>query len=261
MERGFNTQPYLDIAATMKRIAAVTFDLWDTLIQEYPGGSDRVAQLRVSKIASILEARGLPHSHSEIRAAYEKTGSFLQLTWSKRKDMSIKDQILFMLSGIDDKLAGKLSQAEYTAVEHAYVESILDHPPRLLPHAKEALEAVRRKEFRIGLISNTGRTPGSMLRVVMDKIGILDLFDATVFSNEILVRKPAEGAFRATLDKLKVVPKAAVHIGDDAISDIGGAKKVGMRAIQVLREGMPRSPLADAHVRSLEDIVDSIEGL
>lgn len=245
----------------MKRIAAVTFDLWDTLIQEYPGGSEKVAELRVSRISSILNSKGLVHSPGEIKTAYDKTGSFLQLTWSKRKDMSARDQLLFMLSGIDDKLAGKLGEENLAVVEKAYVESILDHPPRLLPGAKDALGEVRAKGYRIGLISNTGRTPGSVLRIVMEKMDILKMFDTTTFSNEILVRKPAGGAFKSTLDRLRVVPKAAVHVGDDALSDVGGAKKAGMHAIQVLADGAQKSPLADAHVRSLADIAASIERL
>ena len=246
---------------TMRRIAAVTFDLWDTLIQERPKGSDKVAELRISRIASVLEAKGLAHTRDEIASAYEKTGSFLQLTWSKRKDMSIRDQLLFMLSCIDDKLPGKLNPAEFTAIEKAYVDSILDHPPHLLPNAKEALSAVRARGYRVGLISNTGRTPGSTLRVLMDRLGILNQFDATTFSNEILVRKPSEGMFKATLEKLRVVPKAAVHVGDDAASDVGGAKGVGMYAIQVVTDGTIRSSLADLHVRSLSTVADAIDEL
>ena len=245
----------------MRRIAAVTFDLWDTLIQEHPGGSDRVADLRISRIASILGSKGLAHAPEEIRAAYVKTGSFLELTWSKRKDMGARDQLLFMLSSIDDKLSGKLGRDDLAAIEKAYVESILDHPPRLLPGAKDALRAVKSKGYRVGLISNTGRTPGSVLRVVMQNMGILELFDTTTFSNEILVRKPAEGAFRTTLDKLRVIPQAAVHVGDDARSDVAGAKKAGMRAIQVLADGAVRSSLADDHVSSLGDIVARLEKL
>jgi len=245
----------------MRKIAAVTFDLWDTLIQERPGGSDKVANLRISRISSILSSNGLVHSKEEIRTAYGKTGSFLELTWSKRKDMSVRDQLLFMLSSIDDKLASKLGKEDFAAIEKAYVEGILDHPPRLLPGAKEALKEVRSRGYRVGLISNTGRTPGSVLRTVMNNMGLLEFFDATTFSNEILARKPAEGPFRATLDKLRVVPKAAVHVGDDASSDIGGAKKVGMRAIQVLAEGAVKSPLADVHVDSLNEVIGSIERL
>jgi putative hydrolase of the HAD superfamily len=245
----------------MRKITAVTFDLWDTLIQEHPGGSDRLAKLRIEKIGSLLSSRGIIHSKDEIGSAYKKTGDFLELTWSKRRDMPVHDQVLFMLSSIDDKLACKLSRQDLAAVEKIYAECILDNPPRMLPGAKEALRSVKENGYRTGLISNTGRTPGSALRLVMDNMGIVGFFDTMTFSNEILVRKPAEGAFRVTLDRLRVLPRAAVHIGDDCDGDILGAKKVGMHAIQIVPPGARRSSEADSCVDSLDSVIQSIARL
>lgn len=245
----------------MRKITAVTFDLWDTLIKEYPGGNEKVTKLRVEKIVNILDGRGIVHSSEEVGGAYRKTGDFLELTWSKRRDMPVRDQVLFMLNCVDNKLSRKIDRDALAEVQKVYEESILDNPPMLLPGAKEALRAVSDKGYKLGLISNTGRTPGTILRVVMDRMGILEYFDETTFSNEILVRKPAEKAFRSTLDKLKVLPKAAVHVGDDAEKDIGGAKKVGMRAIQVLVPGEERSALADFLVDSLDEVPGKLDSL
>lgn len=245
----------------MKRFAAVTFDLWDTLIQEYPGGAQKVAKLRVESIAEILAAKGLAHSEEEIRAAYEKTGDFLALAWSKTRDMPVRDHILFMATCIDDKLANKLGNSDLADIERSYVESILEHPPRLLSGARKALADVRGNGYKLGLISNTGRTPGSVLRTIMRNMGILEFFEVTTFSNEILVRKPAEGAFRNTLDEMRVTPKVAVHVGDDVDKDVTGAKRAGMKAVQVSLKGQKRSPIADGYVTSLEQVADRIEGL
>jgi len=242
----------------MNKIAAVTFDLWDTLIQEHPGGSQRVAKLRCERIGAFLNSRGIVHSREDIVQAYDKTGSFLEFTWSKRRDMPVRDHVLFMLNSIDNKLPGKLTKEDVGRVERIYVEGILDNPPMLLPGAKDALERVRGSGYRIGLISNTGRTPGAVLRVVMNNMGILEFFDTTTFSDEILVRKPSAGAFRVTLNKLKVMPKAAVHIGDDPEGDVAGAKKAGMKAIQVIANGDTVSSLADDHAESLAQAVERI---
>ncbi len=245
----------------MRKIAAVTFDLWDTLIQEHPGGSERLARLRIEKMGSLLSSRGIMHSEEEISSAYKKTGAFLELTWSKRRDMPVHDQVLFMLSSIDDKLACKLSRQDLAAVERIYAESILDNPPGMLHGAREALRSVKENGYRIGLISNTGRTPGSALRQIMDTMGIAGYFDTMTFSNETLVRKPSEGAFRVTLDRLRALPRAAVHIGDDREGDILGAKKVGMHAIQIVPTGAGRSEEADDCVNSLDSVIESIQRL
>ncbi len=250
------------LANTMGKIAAVTFDFWDTLVQEYPGGSLKVARARIEGIRRVLVGCGIEHSVDELSRAYEKTGAFLELTWSKKRDMPVRDQILFLLSSVDDKLAGKLKGGEISAIERIYSDGILESPPRLLPGAKESLRAVESKGYKLGLISNTGRTPGSTLRILMAQMGILEFFDTTTFSNEIMVRKPAETAFRVTLDKLRVQPKAAVHIGDDAEKDVEGAKKVGMRAIQVVRDGAKKSSAADLHLRMLDgSVADKIDSL
>ncbi|OGS41769.1 MAG: hypothetical protein A3K67_02055 [Euryarchaeota archaeon RBG_16_62_10] len=245
----------------MRKIGAVTFDLWDTLIQELPGGPDKVAKLRIDRMAKLLGSRGMPHSADDLEGAYERTGEFLRLTWSKRRDVPVRDQVLFMLSSMDAKLASRLGKDDLAEMEKVYVDGLLDNPPMLLPGAKEALRALKARAFKIGLISNTGRTPGSTLRVLMGRMGILEYFDATTFSNEILVRKPAPSAFRFTLEKLRVLPKASVHVGDNPEADVVGAKKAGMYAIQLLEDGSDMCSDADGHVRSLGDVVDMIERL
>jgi putative hydrolase of the HAD superfamily len=245
----------------MRRISGVTFDLWDTLIQEKPGGSDKVAALRIDRISKYLNDKGMVHTKGEVATAYRKSGDFLEMTWSKRRDMPVRDQVLFILASIDSRLTGKLSEEDLQNIEKLYSYSILDHPPILLPGAREVLKAVRSKGYRLGLISNTGRTPGTVLRVLMGNMGILEHFDATTFSNEILVRKPSEGAFTVTLEKLKVMPKAAVHVGDDPESDIAGAKRVGMLAVQIITNGMRPSAVADDSTGSLDQVLGMIEGL
>ncbi|MCU0859305.1 MAG: HAD family hydrolase [Thermoplasmata archaeon] len=245
----------------MRRINAVTFDLWDTLIKEAPGNTEQVADLRIDRIAEILDRTGHPHDREEVAEAYDKTGTFLELTWAKSRDMPVRDHALFLLSCVECRLASKLTPEQFHEVVAVYSDSLLDKPPMLLPQAKEALRAVRESGYRTALISNTGKTPGSTLRVLMDRMGILDVFDVTTFSNEIQVRKPAEAAFRLTLEQLRAAPRSAVHIGDDADCDVVGAKAVGMTAIQTLHTGARRSDDADAHVERLDQISEVLARL
>lgn len=238
----------------MRRISAVTFDLWDTLIKEAPGNTEQVADLRIDRISDILDRTGHPHERDEVAEAYEKTGTFLELTWAKSRDMPVRDHVLFLLSCVECRLASKLTTEQFKEVVAVYSDSLLDKPPVLLPQAKEALRAVKESGYRMALISNTGKTPGSTLRVLMDRMGILEPFDVTTFSNEIQVRKPAEGAFRLTLEQLRAAPRSAVHIGDDGDCDVAGAKAVGMMTIQTLHTGAQRSDEADAHVDRLDQV-------
>lgn len=245
----------------MRKVIAATFDLWDTMIKEVPGGSERVASLRIHRIADLLEEIGRPHDVSEIEEAHRKTGTFLELTWGKARDMPARDHVLFMLSCIECRLPGKMTEEDISRVERIYSDSILDHPPELLPGAKDALRAVWEKGYRLGLISNTGKTPGSTLRTLMGRMGILEFFEATTFSNEIMVRKPAEGAFRVTLEQLRTNAKAAVHVGDDPENDMAAAKSFGMLAIQVMNHAKGPAEEADFRVQSMADVPGAIEDL
>ena len=245
----------------MRKITAVTFDLWDTLIQELPGGTDLVSRTRIDKIARALENAGRPHYIEEIEEAYRKTGTFLELTWAKARDMPVRDHVLFMLSCVECRLPSKLTADQFEDILQIYSDSILEHPPVLLPKARETLQTVHEEGYRIGLISNTGKTPGTTLRKLMDGWKILEYFEATTFSNEIMVRKPAEAAFRVTLEQLKALPKATVHIGDNGEHDIAAAKRLGMHAIHVIGRETQPSKVADGFVRSLDEVVGIIDSL
>jgi putative hydrolase of the HAD superfamily len=245
----------------MRRLATVTFDLWDTLIQEVPGGSSKVAETRMEKIAGILESHGRPHTTGEIEEAYAKTGDFLHLIWSRCGDLAVRDQVQFMLSWIEWRLPSKLGVEALSAVEEAYAVSMLEHRPALLPDAKKALEDVRGTGVRMGLVSNTGRTPGSVLRTIMKDYGILHCFDIAIFSDETLVRKPAEAIFRAALDGLDAQARSAVHVGDDPRADVDGAKDCGMMAVQVRSDKRADNTRADAYADRLSDLVEIIDSL
>lgn len=245
----------------MRKVIAVTFDLWDTLIKEVPGGSEKVASLRIHRIADLLDEIGRHHDPEEVEEAYRKTGTFLELAWDKARDMPVRDHVLFMLSCIECRLPGKMSNDDISEVERIYSDSILEHPPEILPGAREALRSVKENGYKLGLVSNTGKTPGSTLRVLMDRMGILEHFQVTTFSNEVMVRKPAEAAFRVTLEQLKALPKATAHVGDDAENDIAAAKRLGMHAVQVMAHAKAAADEADLRVGSLDEVSDALESL
>lgn len=245
----------------MRKIVAVTFDLWDTLIKEAPGNTEKVARLRIDGITSRLSESGHTHDREEVEEAYAKTGDFLDFTWGKSRDMPVRDHVLFLLNCIECRLASKLSKEDFDAVVKVYADSLLDQPPLLLPKVRETLGEVKEKGYRTGLISNTGKTPGTTLRTLLDRMGVLEYFDVMTFSNEVMVRKPSAGVFRVTLENLRTLPRAAVHIGDDPRSDVGGAKDFGMYAIQALYTGATVSDSADGHVTDLAQVSDVLDRL
>ena len=80
------------------------------------------------------------------------------------------------------------------------------------------MHTIRAHGLALGVISNTGRTPGRVLRRLLAATGFLPCFDVLAFSDEAVVRKPAAAIFRRVLDQTGVDPAGAVHVGDDPVT-------------------------------------------
>ncbi len=106
----------------------------------------------------------------------------------------------------------------------------------LWPQSRKVLRVLRDRGYKIGLISNTGRSPGEALRKLLQTNDVLKFFDATVFSNEMGCRKPDQRIFNEAARLLDTELSNIVHVGDDPTTDIAGAKHAGMRAI-LLEQG------------------------
>ncbi len=84
------------------------------------------------------------------------------------------------------------------------------------------------------------------MRQLLDKLGILRYFEATVFSDELGWRKPDGRIFLEAARKLGTLPTNIVHVGDNPEDDVWGAKQAGMRALLFERK-VPREFINDPH--------------
>lgn len=128
-------------------------------------------------------------------------------------------------------LGVSLAEPEWEALVHAVATSGMTAQPPLVDGLASLLPRLAQR-YRLGLICDTGLSPGWMLREWMEARGILGHFSHLSFSDELGVSKPHPNAFLTTLGRLGVSAETAVHIGDYPRTDIAGAKGVGMRAIR-----------------------------
>jgi putative hydrolase of the HAD superfamily len=134
-------------------------------------------------------------------------------------------------------------------LEWAYVSPALQALPVLTQGAAEVLTGLG-QQYRLGLICNTGRIPGTMLKIILQRLGIVDHFKVLTFSDVVGVRKPDPHIFHLTLEQLDVPPDRALHIGDNPTTDVLGARGVGMWAVLL---GSPEVSLSeDNRVRAIE---------
>ncbi|MGI8967646.1 MAG: HAD family hydrolase [Chloroflexota bacterium] len=84
--------------------------------------------------------------------------------------------------------------------------------------------------LRLGLVSNAHFLP-HLMREDIERLGIAQYLDASIFSAEIGVRKPHPSIFRNVLEAIPVQRQDAAFVGDRLRDDIAGATSLGMRGI------------------------------
>lgn len=168
-----------------------------------------------------------------LERGYDRSGAFLAEVWRQHRDVPVGDHVRALLEGVDRGLPARLSPDVTAALVDAYSRPALIVPPALDTGAPAALAALRARSLPLAVVSNTMRTPGRTLRRLLEQHGVLDCFTHTTFSDEVGVRKPDPAIFALTLRALGCDAASAVHVGDDPVLDVAGARAAGMRAIQV----------------------------
>jgi len=217
------------------RFKAVTFDLWQTLIFESEGASSMRSANRCQNVTKTLNKFGLEVSLKKVTSAVEETIDALLKIWDENKDITHRDQLQSVVKyALSSEV--KLKEEWIPELSSAYISSLFDIPPYLNPDAKKTFQRLQKRDMRIGLICNTGITPGFALRRFLSHIGIAEYFESMIFSDEIGIRKPDPRIFRLAAKKLKIKPHEAIHIGDNLKTDVWGAMNAGFRAIHFASE-------------------------
>jgi len=97
--------------------------------------------------------------------------------------------------------------------------------------AKSVIEALRRR-YKVGLITNWEHTP--RIRELLAELGIEDLFDAVVVSDEYGAAKPDPKIFHEALSRTGVIPGEAVYVGDMEV-DVEGSINAGIHPVLIKR--------------------------
>jgi putative hydrolase of the HAD superfamily len=240
-------------------ILAVTFDVWETLIHDPVGAEAKRTRLRAYRMAALLQERGITARPADLVEAYYLALPGMEATWAKSRDFDTPEQVSRVLSALPDPLTQPVPPDLVDELAREYASAALEYPPEIWPDTRETLAEVASRGYRIGLVCNTGRTPGWVLRRLFEGWGILDRFEALAFSNETGVRKPDPAMFLGVLNQLGTYPRESLHVGDDVITDIAGAKAIGMRAALVQPDSPPMPVAPDARLARLGDLIPLLD--
>jgi HAD superfamily hydrolase (TIGR01549 family) len=211
------------------KIKAISFDYWHTLFAEQEGGYRLYQKTRRRLLKEALnEASDSAVTDEQLREAALAEARLHDRVWrEEHRTLPVRER----LGRILVHLNSRLSDEALTRIVSAYEEGILERPPVLIDGVREALERLA-KDYRLGIISDVGFSPGRILKQVLHDEGILDVFDSLVFSDEAGCSKPHIEVFTRTAQALGARPEEIVHIGDLEHTDIVGAKGANYYAIR-----------------------------
>jgi putative hydrolase of the HAD superfamily len=214
-------------------LKAVTFDLWQTLILDTPEGLRQARAGRVRGIHEVLAGEGLVVNARAVEEAYDKVGDRLEEVWATHRDVGSRGQVRLLLEclGLDGAVPPDGQMMD--DLDRAYCLPILSALPLPNTGALDVLRVLASSGLVLALVCNTGRTPGKMLRLVLERLGMAPYLRVFSFSDEVGLRKPHSEIFHRTLKALGVMPAEATHVGDTLTTDVEGARGVGMRAIHL----------------------------
>jgi len=115
--------------------------------------------------------------------------------------------------------------------DHLYTHFATAEPWFIYPDVIPALEAWRRVDIKLGVLSNFD----SRLYLVLKALNLDEFFSSITISTEAGVAKPDPKIFTRALQNYECEPSQAWHIGDSLREDYQGAKAAGLRAIWLER--------------------------
>jgi putative hydrolase of the HAD superfamily len=133
------------------------------------------------------------------------------------------------------------------------------------PEAVALLEALRGSGIKTAVLSNT-LWPRRHHEAVLERDGILHLFDYLLFTSETPSGKPHRAVFAEVLYHLDVEASEAAFVGDRLFDDIHGAQSVGMRGIWIPHSIIPAAQSTDlgitaaATVQRLGEVLEVVTG-
>ena len=210
----------------MSDAGVVFFDVGQTLIKADPPVPEVFARVARSRGFDVT-VRDVEPCMADVDAFYEseylRDGDF----WCvhERAVQLWLDMYSMMADycGIRDGVA-ELAQAVYEAY-------LRPNNWSLFPDVEACLKGLKRRGFRLGVVSNWDATLENLFR----SLGLLPYFDEIIASAAVGCRKPSRAIFDIALERMGIDAKHAVHVGDLPEADGEGAIGAGIRPIIIDR--------------------------
>ena len=203
-------------------INTVLFDMGGTL--EDVWYNDQTIQDVTRKLLTFLQEHDMVTGSNEI-CFWNKINSGIRRykQWSEGNALELKPEEIWPQYYLSEFDLDKEKVARY-AEDMAGLWEVTYYHRELRPGVKEALEELKNKGYRLGVISNTA----SLYSVfdVLEAYGIRDYFEDVTLSSVTGYRKPHPGIFQIALREMKAKAEECAYVGDTLSRDVIGAKRM-----------------------------------
>ena len=247
-------------------VQGITFDFWDTIVDDDTDEPKRATQGLPSKaearVATFVD-EVLAH-HPEIGCAgaihaLDKANATFRHHWKvEYHTPCVADRLLVGFEAL-----GISKTPGFDSLVYAWETMEVGIPPNLVPGIEACLEALH-GQYKIGIISDAIVTPGKGLRQILKDYGLYKYFDHFVFSDEAGASKPAARVFDLACAGLGVAPGALAHVGDRPANDIRGPNEFGSYSVLytgVVDRRQDGDPQASVVVQHMDKLPAAIAGL
>jgi putative hydrolase of the HAD superfamily len=224
-----------------REVQAIIFDLDDTLWDVGPvivRAEHALRDYLATHYPRVLELHSLD-SMREVRArmAHEHPAMRHDFTWLRLESLRQHARE----AGYPDSMAESAFAVFYRARNE--VELYED----VLP----VLERLKGR-YRLCAVSNGNAD--------LATIGLASYFEHTLAAREAGVLKPDPRIFAQLLERAGAAPQRALHVGDDAVADVEGARAAGITPVWINRSGepWPRESQPPLTIRSLAELVELV---
>jgi len=246
-------------------IKAITFDLWDTIVDD---DSDEIARKerglrskREERRNQVWEALNAIEAidYEKVALAYDTAEAGFNVVWKEcHINWTVDQRLRVVLNG----LGRQLPEDAYARLVEAHSRMEVEIPPLLNDGIAEALAELSTR-YKLCIVSDAIVTPGTGLREILSNYDLKKYFSAFAFSDEVGHSKPHRSMFDVVADELGFAVNELVHIGDRDHNDVKGPHALGAMAVLYTgsRDGDKDITTADAICDNHHDLPAVIERL
>lgn len=196
-------------------ITNVSLDYYGTIAQP----NENYAKLRTEFLSDFFKV-----TPEVLNQKYKEVKKYID--WVLINDNHVAH--LETLSSLAKKLNHSGGESTQVYLSQTLEQLFFENPPIISEKVLSLISQLQNRGLVINIASNTHFSKGRWIKSHMSNIQCLNLFNFTLFSDEIGYSKPQFGFFRTLVDRAGVMPENICHVGDSLACD-GAAAKFGLK--------------------------------